>query len=375
MRMGVVALTYNPGTAGGIETYFLDLMNALQRLDKNNEYFIFLNPAAAKQFSVISKNFKVISVTDSLTSKISRKLKLNSLVKQLGTVGRIDSYRCDVLHFPFQVIMPNGLKSSKILSFMDMQQEFYPQFFSSEDLAARRASYRSSCTEADQIIAISNHTKETLVQKYEIPSEKISVIYLAFNSNLYKKPKNKIEEPPNPYFYYPAATWPHKNHERLLEAFSKFKRKHEDYKLILSGIKKQKADEVEQIIKSLDLSRSVELLGYLPYDKLPKLYQQAQALVFPSLFEGFGIPLLEAMASGCPVTASNVTSIPEVAGKAALYFDPLDPDDIAEKMEEIAFNTNLRKKLVVEGYNQAKRFSDDRMAKETLSLYKKVAKK
>ncbi len=136
-----------------------------------------------------------------------------------------------------------------------------------------------------------------------------------------------------PFMYYPAATWPHKNHKTLLAALKILQERYRfDGQLVLSGIAMKANDEILIEIQSLGLEDTVKILGYLPYADLPAIYNLARVMVFPSLFEGFGIPLVEAMACGCPVACSNVTSIPEIVGNAGVVFDPRSAEDIAEKV-------------------------------------------
>lgn len=373
MKIGVVALTYEPGTAGGIETYFLDLIRVLQDIDKSNQYIVFVKPSVAEKIKITNSLWDVVGIEKSFISKTLVRLRLGRLVKARSESDLINHYKCDVVHFPFQVIVPRNILAPKILSFMDMQQEFYPQFFSPQDLRARKLSYLSSCDEADHIIAISNHTRQTLIERYHQRPAKIQTIHLSYNQALFTGKKIKsAEKLPEKYFYYPAASWPHKNHKALIRAFSKFLLKHPDYYLLLSGISKHGGAEIDEAIESHNINERVIRLGYIDYSQLPALYQNATAMIFPSLFEGFGIPILEAMASSCPVAASNTTSIPEIAGDAALYFDPSDDDAIADKMLALAEDDGLRRSLVIKGLARKDKFSDIRMGTETLELYEKA---
>jgi glycosyltransferase involved in cell wall biosynthesis len=173
--------------------------------------------------------------------------------------------------------------------------------------------------------------------------------------------------------YYPAATWPHKNHKRLLAAVRIMKDRFGfDGQLVLSGITMQANDKVLEEIGRLGLRNDIAVLGYLPYDDLPCLYNLARVMVFPSLFEGFGIPLVEAMACGCPVACSNVTSIPEVAGDSAVMFDPCSVEDMAYKIWSLWSDDAMRQKSTAKGLERVKLFSWERMARQTLTVYENV---
>jgi glycosyltransferase involved in cell wall biosynthesis len=374
MKVGIVALNYFPGTAGGIESYFHDLLQELQRLDQSTSYVIFASPKSIDAISLQSPNFIKIPVEEDLIIKTLRKFRLTRLVQYSGLAKQIEGHNCDVLHFPLQVMIPSRIKGKVVLSCMDLQQEYLPEMFSVHDLEARRNSYRPSVERADHVIAISDFTKHSIAEKYNINPDKITTVHLAHEAQIYNAtPVKTSVSLPRPYFYYPAATWPHKNHLRLLEAFAKFEQLHPDFSMVFSGIKMQATNEIERKIKELNLDGKVLITGYLPRVELPALYQKACALVFPSLFEGFGIPLVEAMACGCPILCSKVTSLPEIAKNTAVYFDPYDIDDMASKMEELVLNQGLREKLISYGYERAKFFSNKKMAQATLRIYEQVA--
>jgi glycosyltransferase involved in cell wall biosynthesis len=175
--------------------------------------------------------------------------------------------------------------------------------------------------------------------------------------------------------YYPAATLPHKNHKALLAALKLLKDRYRfDGQLVLTGIAMKANSEIMDEIGRLGLKDTVKVLGYLPYEDLPCLYNLAWLMVFPSLFEGFGIPLVEAMACGCPVACSNVTSIPEVIGDAGLTFDPNSVEDLAEKVYLLWTDEEQKKTLRIKGLQRAgsKVFSWENTARETINVYKKA---
>ncbi len=290
----------------------------------------------------------------------------------------------DMTHFMFTVLPYNAdLRVPAILTIVDIQQEYHPEFFSKSDLELRERSYRSSADRADHIIAISTFTGDTLVEKYCIPENKISVVLLGYNRNAFKRLKrDRVEEfrrkyrLPRGFLFYPAATWPHKNHMNLLRAYKLLKdRNRFEDKLVLTGIKEQNHKAVKNEIIRLGLQGDVIHLGYLPYKDLPLLYNAAKVMVFPSFFEGFGLPVVEAMAVGLPVACSNVTSLPEVAGEAALLFDPASPEDIAEKVSMIYADKGLREELIRRGLERARLFTWENTARKTLKVYEEVFKK
>jgi glycosyltransferase involved in cell wall biosynthesis len=377
MRIGISLLDLQPNKSGGIETYCRDLISGLQRVDKKNQYFILLNARNRGTLEVTAKNFTV-AYCDSRTflHKSLNKLKIKDYTIEKIIRNNIERLNLELIHFPLQTIQDYllSIEVKKIVSIMDIQQEYFPEFFTKADLQNRKKMYLASCEAADEIVAISDYTNKTIIEKFHISKGKVTTVHLNYNEDLFNRAVQPATLPFEPFFYYPAATWPHKNHIKLIVAFAKFHNENKDYHLVLSGIQKQKSGEISKKIKKLKLDSHIHMLGYLEIKNLPRVFKQAFALIYPSLFEGFGIPVIEAMASGCPVIASNTTSVPEVAGNAALYFDPSSTVDIARAMKEIVRNDTMREQLIISGYRQANKFTKAKMVESTLQVYRKVAK-
>jgi glycosyltransferase involved in cell wall biosynthesis len=309
---------------------------------------------------------------------ISKIIQKNTFTPKIGYRSRlarqIDDLQCDLLHFPIQIMLPYDVRTPSIVSCMDIQHEYLPSFFSSKQLLARQMIYKRSLLRAKHTIVISDFVKDSLHEKYQIDNAKMTTIHLCINEKLFnseRREKLPLKKMPDKYLFYPAATWPHKNHERLLQAFSLVAKQFSDISLVLSGIAVQKKSHIEKLINELKLSRKVHVLGYLEYSEIPLIYQNAYALIFPSLYEGFGLPVIEAMYAGCPVICSNDTSLPEIAGKAAIYFNPLDVDDIARAAIYILNNPDKRADLITEGKKNVLRFSGSKLARETIAVYER----
>jgi glycosyltransferase involved in cell wall biosynthesis len=286
----------------------------------------------------------------------------------------------DAIHHPFSILNPMGTKIPSVLTFLDMQHEFFPQFFSSREMKMRQEFYRPSAEQAARIIAISGHVKSSLVERYEMSPDKIDVIYLGYDQRYKRYDESDVLHKMQskyglnrPFLYYPGATWPHKNHKTLLASIGILKTRYRfDGQLVLTGIAKKSNDEILQEITRLNLDETVKVLGYIPYEELPYLYNLARLLVFPSLFEGFGIPLVEAMACGCPIACSNATSIPEVVGDVGMIFDPMSSEDMAEKIWQLWNDEEQLRDMRARGLERAKLFSWDDTARQTIEVYKKA---
>jgi glycosyltransferase involved in cell wall biosynthesis len=382
MKVGISAIGFLPGKMGGTETYVRNLLHWLQLIDRDNAYAIICDtPANAGAFPLVNPAFEVKcydNVKPSLGWLVRGVLK-NTLKVDIFKQA-LDRLKLDVIHYPFTVLSPRGLRMPTVLTFWDMQHEFYPEFFAPDELQKRNASYRISAELATRIIVSAEFTKSCLVERYEADSEKIDVVYTGYGPEYRPvddaaalkavRAKYGLDRP---FLYYPAATWPHKNHKVLLAALKILKDRNAfDGTLVLTGIAKEGQDEIVGEIDRLGLSETVRLLGYLPCEELPYLYNLSRALVFPSLFEGFGIPLVEAMACGCPVVCSNTTSLPEVAGDAGVMFDPKSAEDMAEKISSVWGDRGLRQEMRAKGLERVKLFSWENTARQTLDVYRKT---
>ena len=227
---------------------------------------------------------------------------------------------------------------------------------------------------ASHIIAVSQNTKDDLIKYLNIPDSKISVIYNGVDHGIFKPYTVKMLD--KPYILYVGSERPRKNLSRLFEAFAKLKGEFPELKLAKVGIsgrsKKYRKETMKKLV-SLGLTGDVIFVEYITELDLACYYSSAALLAYPSLYEGFGFPLLEAMACGCPVVTSNTSSLPEVVGEAGIMVNPYDTDGLAQAMRRVLTDDKLRDDMVRKGLEQAKRFSWEKAAEQTLEVYNKVA--
>ncbi len=227
---------------------------------------------------------------------------------------------------------------------------------------------------ASHIIAVSKHTKNDLIQYLKIPDGKMSVIYNGIDHSIFKPYTIKLLD--KPYILYVGSERPRKNLSRLFEAFAKLKGEFPELKLAkigISGRSKEYRRETMRKLDSLGLTGDVIFVEYITELDLACYYSSAALMAYPSLYEGFGFPLLEAMACGCPVVTSNTSSLPEVVGEAGIMVNPYDTDGLAQAMRRVLTDDKLRDDMVRKGLEQAKRFSWEKAAEQTLEVYNKVA--
>jgi hypothetical protein len=264
----------------------------------------------------------------------------------------------------------------------DLQHEHYPEFFHEYDLTVRHLGYQYSCKAAAATIGISHFVADEIVHLYDVPEAKVFGIPLALDPYMEQagadrdrlaadvRVKFRLD---GDFILYPANGWPHKNHETLIRAMARVARERPGLRLVLTGCPFDLLERIKPTLDEHGLYQTVRHLGYVTRTDIAGLYAAASMLVFPSLFEGFGLPLLEAMHLGAPVACSNTASLPEVGGDAVRYFDPRSEREIADAILAVTGDTGLRRRLVEAGHERVGRFSYDRTATETLEVFRRAA--
>jgi glycosyltransferase involved in cell wall biosynthesis len=291
------------------------------------------------------------------------------------TAGRAGA---DVVHFPGQAASATRVPS--IYQPWDLQHVHLPEFFSDAERERRDRTYRTFSAQAALVVVATKWVKADLNTQFGIAMERIAVVNPAPALEAYAAPTLVDEariterlELPERYVFYPAQTWGHKNHERLFEALALLRDRGMNVPLVCSGHRNERYADLLRYATDLGLDGQVRFLGHVTPTEIQVLYRKATALVFPSLYEGWGLPILEAFASGLAVACSNVTSLPELVGDAALVFDPLEPMGIASAVERLWTDDALRAELVERGRARGAQFSWDRTARLMRAHYRRVA--
>jgi glycosyltransferase involved in cell wall biosynthesis len=343
-RVGLSLLTLVPGISGGSETYVRELVRELGRIGRF-EYRVFLPPIAT---DVTGAPVEIVSEYRASRSMPGRVFAMVDASIAGGRIRRrFESV--DVVHFPLSVMVPRAVGRPAVTSVLDVQHELLPQFFSRAELAYRRKVYGWSVRRSNLVVTISNHSAQTLVERLELPEERVRAIHLGIDHQVF----TPGEEPRSEFLLYPALGWPHKNHARLFEAFALLRRKRPELELVLASYEGS-------------IPYGVRSLGRVPREELVELYRTAAALVFPSLYEGFGQPPLEAMACGCPVACSNAGSLPEVVGDAARLFDPGSVEEMVAAVEEVLDDPEPWR---ARGLERAKEFTWEKTARAHDDVY------
>jgi glycosyltransferase involved in cell wall biosynthesis len=367
MNIGVNLKLLNPGKIGGMEGYVRNLLKQLLEIDSTVRFTLFVTRENESTFFYPSERVtKILIPHKNYEPQILRGISQNN----------ISLYFC-----PLLILEPLVRHIPSVVTIPDMQHEFFPRFFPKDILEWRRKNFKVSAISSTRVLAISNFTARTIIDILGVPPDKVHCTHLSGDDEVFGKEadqgvKNQVKEKyglPDVYGYFPANTWPHKNHITLLRALKIYKERFgPSPKIVLTGAQDTGHKDLVAAIGELGLQEDVVFLGYIPKNEIPYLYRNASFLVFPSFFEGFGMPVLEAMLSDCPVICSDTTSLPEVGGDAVLYFNPLDPADIAQSMKLVLDNQDLRQSLIQKGRVQAAKFSWKATAEQTFAIFREL---
>ncbi len=361
MIIGIDGNEANVDSHVGVSVYTLNLLTYFQKNSNDSVRFnIYLKNKPKNFLPEQTKNFRYITVPGPIAwSQIFLPLYLNT--------HRPDDIFLSPAHYS-----PRSLRSPLIVTIHDLSYFYYPDEFLKKDLYKLTNWTKDSITKAKKIIAVSKTTKKDILKFYNVPEEKVSVIYNGYEKNDTNENKddntNTDLSDLKKYILYVGTIQPRKNLTTLIEAFAKFHTEQPDYKLIIVGRKGWLYEEIFNKVKEMNVEDSVIFTGYLPDSTVKKLYKDAFCFVLPSLYEGFGLPVLEAMSMGCPVIASFSSSLPEIGGEACLYFDPKNPAELTEKMNTLLQSSELRAELIQKGKERVKEFSWETCAKQTLDL-------
>lgn len=383
---------------GGVEQVIIGLAYGLSALEGAEEYlFLAYDDQVSWLEPFVSGPARIITTKRPLKNRLARRFPALAELRRRSKVGTAvdtppppvpmsngiaENHRADVVHFPRQDGFITSIPS--IFQPHDLQHVHYPEFFSEAERRQRDLWYRTLSNQASVVAVTSEWGKRDLVVNLELPPDKVAVIPLAPALAAYGSPLAEPERTEllagmgvsgEPFAFYPAQTWPHKNHIRLIRALRTLRDRGVIAKLVCSGAPNGHLEEVLRVVRELEMGDNVRFVGYVSPRELQALYAGARCMVMPTLFEaagGFG-PIAEAFLAGVPVACSNATSLPEQVGDAAVVFDPLDEEAIARAIERIWSDSGLRAELTLQGKENISRFSWDRTARTFRAHYRRLA--
>jgi glycosyltransferase involved in cell wall biosynthesis len=354
----------------GIGTYIRNLLRQLARLDRQSEYVLLCRPEDREALASLGENFRAVSETAGNYS-IAEQLKVPLALRREGVT---------LFHAPHYVLPPL-VRCQSVVTIHDCIHLMFPQYLRNRAaLAYARTSIAMAARRASRVITVSESSKRDILRFVDAPPEKIDVIYNAYDERFAVEPREedvvRVRERfqlTDEFVLYAGNVKPHKNLERLIQAFDLVRRRGLDHlKLVVIGDEVSKYAALRRAVHRHQLHKYVRFLGYLPEETLAVMYRLAAVFVFPSLYEGFGLPPLEAMASGTPVVTSNVSSLPEVAGDAARLVDPYDPEAIADGIHTVLTDEAARRSLRLKGLERARQFSWETSVRRVRDIYAEV---
>lgn len=370
MRIGIDA-TALPLQRTGVATYVFGLLGGLAAVDSDNTYVVFAKPVHIAQFGISRPNFTLVPV-----DLPARGLRL--AWEQVGLPRDVRRRGLDVLHSPHYT-MPLRHTTRAVVTFCDMTFLLHPELHQALKRVYFPAMMRWSARKADRLVTISESTRDDLVRLWHLDPGRVTAVPLAAGAEFEPPAPERITEAcgryglePDSYILYVGVLEPRKNVDRLVAAFGRVAERLPGLDLVIAGKRGWMYDQVFAQVEALGLSHRVRFPGYVAKEDLPGLYGGARVFAYPSRYEGFGLPVLEAMRCGAPVVTTNVSSMPEVAGDAAVLVDPDDVAGLAEALLRVATDPALARDLARRGRERAGRFSWERCARETLEVYEQV---
>lgn len=367
LRIGVNALYLIPGGVGGTEIYLRNLLGALAEIDAKNEYIIFQNRETGTGLAPQRPNFHV---AEQPVRAVIRPARL--LWEQTVLPVEVARRRLDVLFNPGFTAPVLG-RCANVTVFHDMQHKRHPEYFRWFDLPFWRLFIWAAAHRSDMLLAVSEATRADVLRFYRVPEWKVRTVPHGVSPRFLEIAGQRDPGHLDRFILCVSTLHPHKNLVALIRAFAAFRRGHPDFRLVIAGFHGFHADQVRTAIAGLGLESQVRLTGWIPREELLDLYRRACAFVYPSTFEGFGMPVLEALAAGIPTACSAIEPLSGIAGQAALQFDPADEGAIASTLSRLVSDMDLREKLAQSGPARAAGFTWRKTAEATLQLLRDAA--
>lgn len=359
LRIGINALYLLPGGVGGTEIYLRSLLDALAKEDSTNQYVVYTNRETDRSLAPAVPNFLTVTLPVRATSRPVR-----ILYEQTGLPLRLRRDRIDVLlnpGFTAPVLPP----CPQVTVIHDLQHKRHPEYFRWFDLPFWRLLVWASIRRSDRLIAVSSATRDDLARYYGVSADAVAVVEHGVDERFFEIAAQRTAV--EPMLLCVSTLHPHKNIERLVTVFARLAARHPEWRLVLAGMKGFRTEAIQALISSLNLAGRVELTGWVPREELYSLFRRAAAFVYPSTFEGFGMPVVEALAAEVPLACSNIEPLRSIVRGAAWLFDPEDEAAMEQAIEHLLGGHRP------EAPNPARDYSWAAAARQTLRVLRNVA--
>lgn len=372
----LIDFTQIPVQKSGVGVYALNLISMIHKLDNSNFYFILAQDDDSSIDCIKNMNYRILKVK----SRIFRKFFFRAILEQVYIPYLVFKYKIELLH-SLHYSFPLFAKTKKVVTIHDMTFFKFPKSHVPLKNYYFKLFIYLATFATDKIITVSRSTRNDFLERFKINESKISVVYHGKTADFHTGIEKRLIETvkfkygvKKEYFLFIGTIEPRKNLKNLIIAFDKFYKKNKSYLLVISGKKGWYYSEIFDLINKLGLKEIINFTGYIEEKEKPYLISGARIFIYPSIYEGFGIPVIEAMSCGIPTITSNISSLPEVAGEAAFFADPSDPEDICKCMEKLTEDTETYNALVKKSLKQAAKFSWENTATKTINIYKTFEK-
>ncbi len=345
--------------------YTYNIVKEILKLDNRNQYLLYGNSKKNPY-----KDFKNVKF---------KHIEAGSAKWHFKVIKDIKDKNVDLFFAPTSYIIPAFAPKNLrvIITIHDLVAFLFPSSHNKKAMIVERLTLKKALKKVSDVFVVSENTKKDLLNKFKLLNEQKIHLTPCAASKVFSKPVSEDEliefkdqkKLPDNFILAVGTLEPRKNISTLIKSYVNIKKWHPEYKLVLVGKKGWKYEQIEETLKKFQVEKDVIFPGYLKDDELQKIYKLAKVFVFPSLYEGFGIPPLEAMASGCPVVSSNKSSLPEVIGEAGILIDPTNAYKMADAISSLIENENVRNMMIDRGYRQAEKFSWSFSAKNALDVF------
>ena len=369
MRIGINALYAIPGGVGGTEIYLRGLLTGFAEIGGAHQFVVFTNRESGTDLTPAAPNFTTVPHPVRAAVRPIRLMWEQTILPVAAA-----RHRLDVLLNP-GFTGPSLSPCPTVTTFHDLQHKRHPEYFRWWDLPFWRFFLFFSAVTSGGLIADSEATRRDLLTYYPVPPRRISVVPLGAGDEMAAVGNSRQPDRSIPFLLCVSTLHPHKNLDRLVRAFARFRNEHREFRLVIAGMRGFYAASLDAEIRSLSLEDCVTLTGWIPRADLLDLFRTAHASIQPSLFEGFGIPVAESLAAGIPTACSDIEPLRDICGDAALRFDPLDETALYEAIRRVALDEPLRARLVDAGPQRVSAYTWQRTSQLTLQVLERVVQR
>jgi glycosyltransferase involved in cell wall biosynthesis len=364
LRVAVNALYLLPGGVGGTEIYLRQLLGALAKIDERNEYLVFTNRETGRDLAPESPRFR------HLPQPVQAEIRpLRILYEQSSLPSIIEREQVDLVFNP-GFTSPKSLQVPAVTVFHDLQHVHHPEYFRKRELPFWNLLLAQSVRSSAKIIAVSETTRRDVIEHYDLAEDKVVAVPHGVEEAFFQL--HRRPDTDRPFVLCVSTIDPNKNLEKLIRVYGGLRGEFPKLRLVLAGMRGAQTAKVEAVVDELGLRPWVRITGWIPRSEIFSLYERATAFVYPSTFEGFGLPVLEAMAAGVPLACSRIDPLLEVAGDAGFFFDPASDQEMAQAIWRLLTEPGESARQVERGRIRALGFTWEESARKTLAVFDQV---